>query len=722
MMRYGIDIKNEPVSMKEHVAAEDTSSVRLTSKYGQVYQCTFPNAVDQEKLKEEAEKVAMETGIPDLLKPMESSPCLRKTKDWWSYEFCYGKYIKQFHLAEDGRIEGEVVLLGYFESDYSYDGDSSQSESKASSLQRYHTQQYVNGTKCELNQKLRKTEVRFVCEEGTADYIHRLDEPETCSYIMTIHTMLICHHPFMKPPTPSQSVSITCNPLLSETQYRDYLQQLEAKEAAEKAEREKEAELQRQKAEAELDERRRLAGEKAKYFRENQIVDGTQDSTVEVEGSPDVETDVAGEINSGEEPDLSEQWNSILKASRDTGDDAMPESNSVFKVITSPEEFKEFFKEAMEQVKKLNTKEAKDAQISGKGDKEEENEEVKDRLRNIPPAVDKNDEHPGLKKMGEKEADSGLEDPELEELDQEINTLKEKYKTRKQKLTEYKQKVKSSMAQQYEAIIKEAQEELAQEGIETDLETQQNREAIRHLTKAIDGLLDKLDKTEQDINAVNKELEQFAEYDEAERDVKSIPPVRDDTPPTPPKQATLSEPTGPEVKVEGQTEEIKVKVSKIPKGQMTKAMASALGNKHTEALEQSVKQELEKAGFGNGDKIQVKIITTAYDSNDDTLHVLSDQESEAFRNMIVDMIGGTSEVDREQARHDQLEENYSFVWGSETNSAVVQPKDSGIGEGEGEAEKRIVLEPSTYSDAYADSTNSRAQAEESKETDLPKTV
>ncbi|KAH3689508.1 hypothetical protein DPMN_191524 [Dreissena polymorpha] len=212
------------------------------------------------------------------------------------------------------------------------------SESKASSLQRYHTQQYVNGTKCELNQKLRKTEVRFVCEEGTADYIHRLDEPETCSYIMTIHTMLICHHPFMKPPTPSQSVSITCNPLLSETQYRDYLQQLEAKEAAEKAEREKEAELQRQKAEAELDERRRLAGEKAKYFRENQIVDvyveglpdvksdevapmymisvilslaGTQDSTVEVEGSPD--------INSGEEPDLSEQWNSILKASRDTG-------------------------------------------------------------------------------------------------------------------------------------------------------------------------------------------------------------------------------------------------------------------------------------------------------------------------------------------------------------------------------------------------------------------
>lgn len=52
--------------------------VQLTSKYGQTYQCTFPNPSEHEKQKGEAEKVAMETGIPDLLKPMESGPCLRK--------------------------------------------------------------------------------------------------------------------------------------------------------------------------------------------------------------------------------------------------------------------------------------------------------------------------------------------------------------------------------------------------------------------------------------------------------------------------------------------------------------------------------------------------------------------------------------------------------------------------------------------------------------------
>lgn len=56
----------------------DVNTVHLTSKYGQPYQCSFPNAVEHEKQKEEEERVAMETGIPDLLKPMESAPCLRK--------------------------------------------------------------------------------------------------------------------------------------------------------------------------------------------------------------------------------------------------------------------------------------------------------------------------------------------------------------------------------------------------------------------------------------------------------------------------------------------------------------------------------------------------------------------------------------------------------------------------------------------------------------------
>ena len=36
---------------------------------------------------------------------MEGAPCLVTTKDWWTYEFCYGHVIKQYHL------EGKNVIF-----------------------------------------------------------------------------------------------------------------------------------------------------------------------------------------------------------------------------------------------------------------------------------------------------------------------------------------------------------------------------------------------------------------------------------------------------------------------------------------------------------------------------------------------------------------------------------------------------------------------------------
>ena len=37
-----------------------------------------------------------------------------QTKDWWTYEFCYGRHIKQYHL-EGGKQEN-MKYLGHFES------------------------------------------------------------------------------------------------------------------------------------------------------------------------------------------------------------------------------------------------------------------------------------------------------------------------------------------------------------------------------------------------------------------------------------------------------------------------------------------------------------------------------------------------------------------------------------------------------------------------------
>uniref|UniRef100_A0A8D2KVT3 Endoplasmic reticulum lectin n=1 Tax=Varanus komodoensis TaxID=61221 RepID=A0A8D2KVT3_VARKO len=95
-LKYGIEIGAEPVMAGQSKSSE---VVTISSKYKQKYECRLPAAavkIHQEK--EEDPQSYTGLGISELLKPMEVAPCLIKTKDWWTYEFCYGKHIQQYHM------------------------------------------------------------------------------------------------------------------------------------------------------------------------------------------------------------------------------------------------------------------------------------------------------------------------------------------------------------------------------------------------------------------------------------------------------------------------------------------------------------------------------------------------------------------------------------------------------------------------------------------------
>lgn len=50
-----------------------------------------------------------------------------------------------------------------------------------------------------------------------------MDEPQSCSYVLTVHTTRICHHPFLRPPAGAAPQPILCQPALSPAQYVEYV-------------------------------------------------------------------------------------------------------------------------------------------------------------------------------------------------------------------------------------------------------------------------------------------------------------------------------------------------------------------------------------------------------------------------------------------------------------------------------------------------------------------
>ena len=109
-IQYGVFISGQPV-LKDDTQPKPDSLVSLTNKLGQKYHCLIPEIDHPADVSNGATKDGLTPDRPTLadftsqirtaLLPM-TSMCLMKTKDWWTYEICPGKLIRQYHL--EGKI------------------------------------------------------------------------------------------------------------------------------------------------------------------------------------------------------------------------------------------------------------------------------------------------------------------------------------------------------------------------------------------------------------------------------------------------------------------------------------------------------------------------------------------------------------------------------------------------------------------------------------------
>jgi len=63
---------------------------------------------------------------------------------------------------------------------------------------------------------------QFKCEPDVGDSIERVDEPESCRYVVNIATTRVCHHPYLKPNPERKPNKINCSPVLEEQKLEKY--------------------------------------------------------------------------------------------------------------------------------------------------------------------------------------------------------------------------------------------------------------------------------------------------------------------------------------------------------------------------------------------------------------------------------------------------------------------------------------------------------------------
>ncbi|KAL2017237.1 hypothetical protein VTK56DRAFT_2396 [Thermocarpiscus australiensis] len=163
--------------------------------------------------------------------------CLYYMSGWWSYSFCYGKGVVQFHAHPSGNKGGlpvkddnsqEYVLGRVSESWDPHRDPASADEAATKSIappnshlqvkgdQRYLVQRLEGGTECDLTGRPRTIEVQYHCNPGASiDRIGWVKEVTTCTYLMVVQTPRLCADVAFLPPKETRAHPIKCRQIIA---------------------------------------------------------------------------------------------------------------------------------------------------------------------------------------------------------------------------------------------------------------------------------------------------------------------------------------------------------------------------------------------------------------------------------------------------------------------------------------------------------------------------
>jgi len=169
--------------------------IEMVSTSKNVYDCVLPDASEIELPQDDAQQPDTE---PDaLLAPLEGS-CLQRITGWWTYEYCYNKHIRQFHM-EDSKVVNEFYLgsqkIDKEEPSRPFGDEQQQQQPLDGQLDdKYFSHFFDEGTPCDLTGIPRTTEVRYFCANMESTIISGISEHSTCNYVLMVASPLLCQH------------------------------------------------------------------------------------------------------------------------------------------------------------------------------------------------------------------------------------------------------------------------------------------------------------------------------------------------------------------------------------------------------------------------------------------------------------------------------------------------------------------------------------------------
>lgn len=196
----------------------------MTDGEGRKYECTLPKPADlqnfkTQSLQQNSSSISLAADrqkkkTPNDLLATLKGDCFIRREGWWTYEFCYQAKFRQIHL-ENKKVVQEFIL-GVYDADATAqlhqnlpDVSLQKDHRSKSAAQRYHSHLHTNGTMCDLTNKPRETEVRFICADTGNNIINSITEASTCKYTLIFHAPVLCKHPSFQEERP-QSLVINC--------------------------------------------------------------------------------------------------------------------------------------------------------------------------------------------------------------------------------------------------------------------------------------------------------------------------------------------------------------------------------------------------------------------------------------------------------------------------------------------------------------------------------